>query len=239
MTGSTRSSAGDVNNHTQWGIRMTDTNILRLGGISGLLFLILFIPSYLTAPDSPTATLAQQDLINYFNARQGEILALNGLLLIFAAFFFLLFLGVLHSALQRAEGERYGVSSIVLAGGLLFLAVMLAGAAVEIMHPATQARFQNFRADAQLGYLSLGLSGWMYRFAFAGMAALIAATSFGALGTGFLPKWLVWAGFAAALVALTRYVGPLGGWLALLWIAVVSVLMITGAIGRSVPAQDG
>jgi hypothetical protein len=217
---------------------MTDTNILRLAGISGLVFLVLFIPSYLTAPDSPIASTTHQDLINYFNARQGAILTLNGLLLIFAAFFFLLFLGVLHSVLQSAEGAGYGLSSVVLAGGLLFLALMLAGAAAEIVHPATQARFQNFRAEPQLGFLSLALSGWMYRFAFAGMAALIAATSLIALRTGALPKWLAWVGFAAALVALTRYVGPLGGWLALLWIAVVSVLMIVGAIGRSVHARS-
>jgi hypothetical protein len=63
---------------------MTDTNILRLAGISGLVFLVLF--SYLTAPNSPIASTTHQDLINYFNARQGEILTLNGLFLIFAAF---------------------------------------------------------------------------------------------------------------------------------------------------------
>jgi hypothetical protein len=217
---------------------MTDTNILRLAGISGLLFLVLFIPSFLTAPDSPTSTTTHQDVLNYFNTRQGEILTQNGLLLIFAGFFFLLFLGVLHSVLQSVEGAGYGFSSVVLAGGLLFLALMLGGAAFEIVHPATQVRFQNFRADAQLGFLSLALSGWMYRFAFAGMAALIAATSLVALRTGILPKWLAWAGFATAIVALTRYVGPLGGWLALLWIAVVSVLMIVGAISRSVHARS-
>jgi hypothetical protein len=70
------------------------------------------------------------------------------------------------------------------------------------------------------------------------MAALIAATSLVALRTAALPKWLAWAGFAAALVALTRYVGPLGGWLTLLWIAVVSVLMMVGAVGRSVHARS-
>jgi hypothetical protein len=217
---------------------MTDKNILRLGGISGLLFLILFIPSFLTAPDSPIATTTHEELINYFKAREGEILMQNGVLLIFAALFFLFFLGILHSILQSGEGAGYGLSSVALAGGLLFVAVMLAGAAAEIVYAATQARFQNFRADAQHGFVALALSGWMYRFAFAGMAALIAATSLVALRARVLPNWLAWTGFVVALVALTRYVGPIGGWLALLWIAVVSVLMIAGTIGRSVETRD-
>src|SRR5215211_5652508 len=92
---------------------------VRLGGISGILFVVLIIPSFLSPPDSPIATSGPQDVIDYFTDRQDSILALNGLLLIFAAFFFLGFLGVLHSVLKDAEGEGYGFSSVSLAGGLL------------------------------------------------------------------------------------------------------------------------
>ena len=203
---------------------------VRLGGISGILFVLLFVPSYLSAPDSPDATSSSQQVIDYFNARQGEILTLNGLLLIFAAFFFLWFLGVLHGVLQGAEGEGYGFSSVVLGGGVLFIALVLAGAAIEIVYPAALARFENFEQDAQLGFLSLALSGWMYRFAFVGMSALIAATSLVALRTGILPRWLVWGGFVAALVGLLRFLGPLGGWLTLLWVIAVCVLMLSGGV---------
>ena len=115
---------------------------MRLGGISGLLFMVLFVPSYLSAPDTPIATSGPQEVIDYFTDRQDGILFINGLLLIFAAFFFLGFLGVLHSVLQDAEGERYGFSSVSLAGGLLFITLVLAGAAVEIVYPATLARFE-------------------------------------------------------------------------------------------------
>ena len=206
---------------------------VRLGGIGGILFVVLFVPSYLSAPDTPVATSAPQEVIDYFTARQDGILFINGLLLIFAAFFFLWFLGMLHGVLQDAEGEGYGFSSVLLAGGLLFIALVLAGAAVEIVYPATLARFENFQQDAQLGFLSLALTGWMYRFAFVGMAALIAAASGVALRTGVLPGWLAWAGFVAALVALLRFLGPLGGWLALLWVIAVSVLMLTGGVGST------
>ena len=137
---------------------------------------------------------------------------------------------LLHSVLLDAEGQGYGFSSVSLAGGVLFIALILAGAAVEIVYPATLARFETFQQDAQLGFLSLALSGWMYRFAFVGMAALIAAASAVVLRTGVLPGWLAWAGFVAALVALLRFLGPLGGWLALLWVIAISVLMLTGGV---------
>jgi hypothetical protein len=209
-----------------------DRTLLRLGGISGILFVILFIPSYLSPPDSPDPASTSQQVIDYFSARQGEILTLNGVLLIFAAFFFLWFLGILHGVLRVVEGEGYGLSSVSVAGGVLFIALMLAGAAVEIVYPATLARFENFEQDARLGFLSLALSGWMYRFAFVGMSAFIGAASFGSLRTHVLPGWLAWAGLVTALAALLRFLGPLGGWLTLLWIAAVSVLMVIGVVGR-------
>lgn len=199
---------------------------VRLGGISGILFVALVIPSFLSAPDTPVATSESQDVIGYFSDRQDGILTNNGLLLVFAAFFFLWFLGMVYGVLRGAEGAGHGFSPVALTGGVLFIALILAGAAVEIVYPATLARFENFQEDAQLGYLSLALSGWMYHFAFVGMSALIAAASLVVLRTGVLPGWVAWVGFVAALAALLR---PLGAWLALLWVAAFSVLMIVGA----------
>ena len=89
---------------------------VRLGGISGILFVTLVIPSFLSAPDTPVATSEPQDVIGYFNDRQDGILTNNGLLLIFPAFFFLWFLGTLYGVLRGAEGEGHGFSPIALAG---------------------------------------------------------------------------------------------------------------------------
>ncbi len=200
----------------------------RLGGIGGILFVILFFRSYLTPPDAPVPTSGSRDVVGYFSDRQDGILLYNGLLLIFAAFFFLWFLGALHGVLRSAEGRGGGISSVALAGGLVFITLVLAGAAVEIVYPATLARFENFRADAQLGFLSLALSGWMYRFALAGMSVLIAAASVVVLTTGVMPRWLALVGFVAALFALLRFLIPLGGILGLVWVLAVSALMLAG-----------
>jgi len=61
-----------------------------LGGISGILFAVLAVPSFLPPPDTPVVTSASQDVIDYFNERQDGILTNNGLLLVFAAFFWVL-----------------------------------------------------------------------------------------------------------------------------------------------------
>jgi hypothetical protein len=90
----------------------------RLGGIGGILFVILFFRSYLTPPDAPVPTSGSRDVVGYFSDRQDGILLYNGLLLIFAAFFFLWFLGALHGVLRSAEGRGGGISSVALAGGL-------------------------------------------------------------------------------------------------------------------------
>ena len=205
----------------------------RLGGIGGILFVLLFFRSYLTPPDAPVPTSQPEDVIGYFTDRQDGILLFNGLLLIFAAFFFLWFVGTLHGVLRSAEGERGGFSSVALAGGLVFITLVLVGASVEIVYPATLARFENFAPDAQLGFLSLVLSGWMYRFALVGMSVLIAATSVTVLQTGVMPRWLALAGFVAALFALLRFLIPLGGILGLLWVLAVSALLLAGLAGAS------
>jgi hypothetical protein len=194
---------------------MADSTAARLGGIGGILFVVLFFRSYLTPPDAPLPSSRSQDVVGYFADRQDGILLFNGLLLIFAAFFFLWFLGALHGVLRSAEGEGGGISTVALAGGLVFITLVLTGAAVEIVYPATLARFENFAPDAQLGFLSLALSGWMYRFALVGMSVLVAATSVVVISTGVMPRLVALAGFVAALFALLRFLIPLGassGW---------------------------
>lgn len=71
---------------------------------------------------------------------RSAFLFFNGVLTIFSAFFFLWFLGVLHGVLRRAEGEVAGLSSVALAGGVMFVTLSWAGVAVEVVYPATLAR---------------------------------------------------------------------------------------------------
>jgi hypothetical protein len=184
---------------------------LRSGGISGILLVVLLIPGiFIRRPDAPDPSLSTQEVHIYFNDWRDALLGGNGVSFIFAAFFFLWFLGTLRSALRSAEGaEEAWLSSIASSGGLMFITLELAGAAAEIVYPATLARFTNFEPDAQLAFLSLQLSGWLYSFAWVGFSVLIAASSVLAVGRGILPRWLAWAGLVFAVLALLKSLTPL------------------------------
>ncbi|MDQ4128702.1 MAG: hypothetical protein M3151_12260 [Actinomycetota bacterium] len=212
----------------------------RLGGIGGILYVVLFIPAYIVgSPDTPDRAATDQGVFDYFAEGIGAFLFFNGVLPIFALFFLLWFLGGLHGVLRSAEGDVEGgwLSSAALVGGIVFATLSYAGVAVEIAHPATLNRFEDFEPDPQLVFMTLALASWLYHFCQVGTSVLAAATSLLALRTGVLPTWLAWAGFVIALLALLHFLIPLPGALAgLLWIAVVSVLMVIGSGGSS-PAR--
>src|SRR5919205_2221232 len=189
---------------------MADRWALRWGGISGILFVVLLIPGiFIGRPDVPEPGLSAQEVHSYFSGWRTLFMAGNGVSFIFAAFFFLWFLGILRNVLRSTEGEGEWLSTVALSGGLMFITLELAGAAAEIVYPSTLARFTNFQPDAQLAFLSLQLSEWLYSFAWVGFSVLIAATSVLALGRGIIPRWLVWAGLVFAVLALLKFVTPL------------------------------
>ena len=87
---------------------MAYNTVACLGGIGDILFVVLFFRSYLTPPDAPMPTSRPQDVVGYFTDRQDGILLYNGVLLIFAAFSFLWFVGPLHGVLRSAEAGGGG-----------------------------------------------------------------------------------------------------------------------------------
>jgi hypothetical protein len=222
------------------GSRTTAGRAARLGGIGGILYVVLFIPAYIVgSPDTPNRASTDQGVFDYFAEGLGAFLFFNGVLTIFALFFLLWFLGALYGVLRSAEGDEEGgwLSSAALVGGIVFATLSYAGVAVEIVHPATLSRFEDFEPDPQLVFMTLALATWLYHFCQVGTSVLATATSLLALRRGILPTWVAYLGFVVALLALLHFLIPLLGALAgLLWIAVVSVLMLTGSVGPS-PAR--
>ena len=120
--------------------------------------------------------------------------------------------GNVHSVLWRAEGEGVGFSSVALPGGVIVRGTAAGGGVpVEVRYPAASARFVNFQPDAQLVFLTLVASWWLYHFCQIGTSVLVSVTSLVALRTGVLPGWLAWSGFVVALLALLYVVIPLLG----------------------------
>jgi hypothetical protein len=207
---------------------------LRLGGIFGLLAVVVMIPAYLVGhPDAPGSP---QEASAYFEAGIGTFVFSNGVLPLFHVFFFILFLGVLYGVLRGAGDDAQGVGGVglpaaALAGGIVFVGLEAVGFAVEILYPAALQRFGVFEPDAAFVLVSLTLSSWLYHFCQVGASAMVLVTSLVALETGVLPRWLALAGFVVALLTLLHFLLPLvAALVGLLWIAVVSVLMLTGGV---------
>ena len=213
--------------------------LVRLGGISGLLYVLLLIPSFLLGrPDVVEEAFSTQQVIQYYGAREDAFLLGNGVIVLFAAFFFLWFLGILCGMLWRAESDGPWLTLVALAGGLMFITLSRAGTVTEILYAATVSRFDNFEQDAQLAFLSVALSSWLYHFAQVGTSVMVIATSLVVLGTAVLPRWLALLGFLLALVALLHFQFPLVGTLAnLVWVALVSALMLVGSVRASTPRR--
>jgi hypothetical protein len=216
---------------------MVDGNLVRLGGVFGLLAVVAMIPAYLVGyPDAPASSA---EAGTYFGAGIDTFVLSNGVLPLLHVFFFLLFLGVLYGVLRSAaDGTRVGVGvglpAAALAGGIVFAALTAAGFAAEILYPATVLRFGILDLNEQFVLVSLTLSSWLYHYCQVGTSVLVVASSLVALGTGVLPRWLALAGFVVALLTLLHFLLPLvAALVGLLWIAVVSVLMLTGRVGST------
>jgi hypothetical protein len=207
---------------------------VRLGGIFGLLAVIVMIPAYLVGyPDAPGSP---EEASAYFGAGLGTFVFSNGVLPLFHVFFFILFLGVLNGVLRSAgdgaQGGGGGLPAAALAGGIVFVGLEAVGFTVEILYPAALQRFGVFEPDAAFVLVSLTLSSWLYHFCQVGASAMVLVTSLVALETGVLPRWLALAGLVVALLTLFHVLVPLlAALVGLLWIAVVSVLMLTGGVG--------
>ena len=213
-----------------------DGNLVRLGGLFGLLSALVMIPAYLVGTPNAPGSLAQAN--SYFDAGPGTFVFFNGVLPLFHVFFFLWFLGVLRGVLRRAEGEAGVLSSAALAGGVVFAALSAAGFAAEILYPATLVRFEGYDQADGLAFASLALATWLYHYCQVGASVMITATSLLALMTGVLPRWLALAGLVVALLTLLHFLLPLLGALAgLAWIAVVSALMLSGGVRRNGAAR--
>ena len=216
---------------------MAGGGLARLGGICGLLFVLLMIPAYVVGyPDAPTSVSSVREVIGYFGTSSDTFVLFNGVIPLFSTFFFLWFLGALYGVLRRAEGVDGVLSTIVLAGGILFITLSCAGYAVEILHPVTAQRFVNFVPDPQLAFGSLALSAWLYHFCQVGDAVMVSAASLVILGSGVLPRWLGFVGLLVALLTLLHFQLPLIGAISgLVWVALVSALMLVG-ISEGSPA---
>ena len=189
----------------------------RAAAIAGLIFSLLMIITLgiirATVPDLPTEQSA-------VNARFGNAITLALHLVPFAGIAFLWFLGVLRTRIGDAEDQFF--VTVFLGSGLLFVASLLAAAAVAgAVLGSRQVSSEVYYFAHQVGYAFLNI------FAIKMAGVFIFSSCVIALRTKIFPRWIVFSGFACGITLLLVISEWL--WIAMLfplWTIVVSTYIL-------------
>jgi hypothetical protein len=202
-------------------------------GIAGLLFAVLFTVALLFIRGSPLAAADGAELEALFAEGRDTWLFVGALYLApFAGIMFLWFIAVIRD--QIGEREDRFFATVFFGGGLLFVALLFAAAAVA--------------GSLVVGYRYLGLGAptaaevettralaYTLLFAFATRAAAVFLIALGSVGlrSGAFPRWFAWSGYGLGILLLL--VVSVWDWVILVlpaWVASVSLFILRRERGR-------
>ena len=205
----------------------------RLGALSGLAFAALFFLG--TAMLDIPHGLSDEKTATWWSDSGNQRTAIVSMYCFaLAGLCFLAFLIQLRSRLLAAEGGDGAMTSLVMASGVVFVAMLLVAAVARgvigfaIKSPASDESLpgpDTLRYIPQIGTTALGVCGLL------AAAVAIAATSWLVVRTAVFPRWLAWIGAAAALLIVAAN-AALSGVLAipavLVWALATSMVMWRG-----------
>jgi hypothetical protein len=219
-----------------------DVRAPRAAGVAGILFAAFFVCSLLMLQGAPGAGSTSAEIAGWYLRSGSRHLAIVGLYLVpFAGISFLWFIAVIRSHIGDREDQFF--ATVFLGSGLLFVAMLFAAAAAAGA-PLASVRFQGAPVPGPdaIGFArALGYT-FLYVYAIRVAAVFVISVSTLALRTATLPRWLVMAGYAIAVVMLLsvsffRFVVLLFP----LWVAAVSIVILLtarmpdGAEGQATP----
>ena len=215
----------------------------RLGALAGLAFAFLFFMG--TAMLNIPHGVSDAKLVAWWADSGNQVTAVASMyLFVLAGLFFLLFLIKLRSCLLVAEGGTGELTSLVVVGGAVFVAILFVAAAARggigfalkspgVNEPLPGA--DTLRYFPTIGYAALGTGGLL------AAAVAIATTSWLIVRTAVFGRWLAWVGAGAALlivVASVALVGMLAIPAMLIWVLAMSVAMWRGAGATRTPPEE-
>jgi hypothetical protein len=206
----------------------------RLGAVAGLAFAFLFLMG--TAMLDIPRGVSDQTLVAWWSDSGHQLAVVVSMyLFFFAGLCFLVFLVKLRSRLLAAEGGTGELTSLVVASGVVFVAMLFVAAASRgvigfaIKGPGNNELLpgaDTLRYMPQPGYAALGAGGLL------AAAVAMATTSWLIVRTAVFGRWLAWVGTAAAVLVVVANVA-LSGMLAipamLVWALATSIAMWRGA----------
>ena len=192
--------------------------------LTGLVFVVLAVVGSALIFDGPSGASPAKMAAWYGRDSNRTHIDIGWLLTGLGLFALIWFVAALRERIHSSEPAKDGtfLSTVVLVGGTVYVAVAMAGIAVaagiktmsdDTYHHQVYSGVIHAANDAT--YILVVTAG-------AGMAALIFATSIAVRRYGILPAWVGWFGFVAGLAAILSIAFfPMLVWL--LWIAVASV----------------
>jgi hypothetical protein len=208
----------------------------RAAGVAGLAFAVLFIASILLLRDHPAGGSSAEEIRDFYLRRNAGSVALVGVYLVpFSGIAFLWFIAVVRSLIGEREDRFF--ATVFLGSGLLFVAMLFLAAGVGGAL-LTAVKFQDQpipSAETVVTIRSLAF-GFLFIYAMRMAAVFMIVVSTVGMRLGIFPRWLIVAGYAAALVLILNVsynqtlvlVFPV-------WVAAVSVVILAG----SGPTESG
>ena len=206
----------------------------RAAGVAGLAFAVLFVASIVLLHNHPSSGSSATEIRDFYVRSGSGGVALVGVYLApFSGIAFLWFIAVVRNLIGEREDRFF--ATVFLGSGLLFVAMLFIAAGVGGALLAA-VRFEDEpvpSAETVVTIRSLAF-GFLFVYAMRMAAVFMIVVSTIARRLGVFPRWLVAAGYVAALVLLLNvsYLEPL----VLVfpaWVAAVSIVILTARTGES------
>lgn len=203
-----------------------------LASLSGLVFVVLAVVGSLLIFDGPSDSSPPKMTAYYGSSTNRWHINLGWILTGLALFALIWFVAALRERIRASElaasGQGTFLSTIVLVGGTVYIAVAMAAIALEDGVKTMSDDTYQHRVYSGVIHAANDATYIMVVTGGAALAALIFAVSVAVRRYAILPSWVGWFGFAAGVAAIFSVIFfTMLFWL--LWIAVASVTLFLAA----------
>jgi hypothetical protein len=205
----------------------------RAAGIAGLVFSLLFVVAILLSRPAPARGSTAEEIASFYLERGAGRVVLLGLYLIpFSGIAFLWFIAAIRAHLGEREDRFF--ATVFIGSGLLFVGMLFsASAAAGSLLAAVKYQGQPLPGPDTVVFARALAFAFLFVFGVRAAAVFMLVVSTIGLRTGFLPRWLVLAGYVGGLVFLftVTYVELLVLILPA-WVTAVSVVILRAGFRR-------
>jgi hypothetical protein len=216
---------------------MASSGLRLWSSLSGLVFVVLAVVGTIFLFDGPSDSSPAKMTFWYTSSSHRAHVNIGWLLTGIGLFALIWFVAALRERVRESEGEGTFLSTVVLVGGTVYVAVAMAGIAVadgiktmsdDTYHHQVYSGVIHAAGDAS--YILVVTAG-------AAMASLIVATSVAVRRYAILPGWVGWFGYVAAVAAFfSLFFFTMLVWL--LWLAVASVTLFLASRPEAAASRE-